>query len=76
MAGNKFQDKFKKIGSDLETTFFMDFMEVQDDIKYKTLQISLFCFLNRIKVTDVNYSDKGIQLMKTFGEILLMILIC
>ena len=22
MAGNKFQDKFKKIGSDLETTFF------------------------------------------------------
>ena len=33
MAGNKFQDKFKKIGSELETTFFMDFMEVQDDVK-------------------------------------------
>jgi hypothetical protein len=64
MAGNKFQDKFKKIGSDLETTFFMDFMEVQDDVKFKTYKLAYSAFLNRIKVTDVNYSDKGIQLMK------------
>ena len=64
MAGNKFQDKFKKIGSDLETTFFMDFMEVQDDIKFKTYKMAYSAFLNRIKVTDVVYSDKGIQLMK------------
>lgn len=64
MAGNKFQDKFKKIGGDLETTFFMDFMEVQDDIKFKTYKLAYSAFLNRIKVTDVNYSDKGIQLMK------------
>ena len=64
MAGNKFQDKFKKIGSDLETTFFMDFMEVQDDIKFKTYKMAYFAFLNRIKVTDVEYTDKGIQLMK------------
>lgn len=64
MAGNKFQDKFKKIGSDLETTFFMDFMEVQDDIKFKTYKLAYSAFLNRIKVIDVNYSDKGIQLMK------------
>lgn len=64
MAGNKFQDKFKKIGSELETTFFMDFMEVQDDIKFKTYKLAYSAFLNRIKVSDVNYSDKGIQLMK------------
>lgn len=64
MAGNRFQDKFKKIGSDLETTFFMDFMEVQDDIKFKTYKLAYSAFLNRIKVSDVNYSDKGIQLMK------------
>lgn len=64
MAGNKFQDKFKKIGGDLETTFFMDFMEIQDDIKFKTYKMAYSAFLNRIKVTDVNYSDKGIQLMK------------
>ena len=64
MAGNKFQDKFKKIGSDLETTFFMDFMEVQDDIKFKTYKMAYSAFLNRIKVTDVGYFDKGIQLMK------------
>ena len=64
MAGNKFQDKVKKIGSDLETTFFMDFMEVQDDIKFKTYKMAYSAFLNRIKVTDVEYSDKGIQLMK------------
>lgn len=65
MAGNKFQDKFKKIGSDLETTFFMDFMEVQDDIKFKTYRMAYSAFLNRIKVTDVEYSDKGIRLMKS-----------
>lgn len=64
MAGNKFQDKFKKIGSDLETTFFMDFMEVQDDIKFKTYKMAYSAFLNRIMVTDVEYSDNGIQLMK------------
>ena len=64
MAGNKFQDKFKKIGSDLETTFFMDFMEVQDDIKFKTYKMAYSAFWNRMKVTDVEYSDKGIQLMK------------
>ena len=64
MAGNKFQDKFKKIGSELETTFFMDFMEVQDDIKFKTYKLAYSAFLNRIKVTDVEYSEKGIQLMK------------
>ena len=65
MAGNKFQDKFKKIGSDLETTLFMDFMEVQDDIKFKTYKMAYSAFLNRIKVTDVEYSDKGIRLMKS-----------
>lgn len=65
MAGNKFQDKFKKIGSELETTFFMDFMEVQDDIKFKTYKMAYSAFLNRIKVTDVEYSDKGIRLMKS-----------
>ena len=64
MAGNKFQDKFKKIGSELETTFFMDFMEVQDDIKFKTFKLAYSAFQNRIKVIDVEYSDKGIQLMK------------
>ena len=64
MAGNKFQDKFKKIGSELETTFFMDFMEVQDDIKFKTYKLAYSAFLNRIKVTDVECTDKGIQLMK------------
>ena len=64
MAGNKFQDKFKKIGSELETTFFMDFMEAQDDAKFKTFKLAYSAFQNRIKVTDVEYSDKGIQLMK------------
>ena len=64
MAGNKFQDKFKKIGSELETTFFMDFMEVQDDIKFKTYKMAYSAFQNRIKISDVEYSSKGIQLMK------------
>ena len=43
----------------------MDFMEVQDDIKFKTYKMAYSAFLNRIKVTDVEYSDEGIRLMKS-----------
>ena len=67
MAGNKFQDKFTKMGSELEKTLFMDFMETLDDVKYKTYTMVYQAFLNRINVTDVTYEKgNGLLLMKNF----------
>lgn len=67
MAGNKFQDKFTKMGSELEKTLFMDFMETLDDVKYKTYTMAYQAFLNRIDVTDVTYEKgNGLLLMKNF----------
>ncbi|WP_286783536.1 FtsK/SpoIIIE domain-containing protein [Streptococcus sp. UBA4344] len=67
MAGNKFQDKFSKMGGELEKTLFMDFMETVDDVKYKTYTLAYQAFLNRINVTDVTYEKgKGLLLMKNF----------
>lgn len=67
MAGNKFQDKFTKMGSELEKTLFMDFMETLDDVKYKTYTMAYQAFLNRINVTDVTYEKgNGLLLMRNF----------
>lgn len=67
MAGNKFQDKFKKIGGALEDTFFMDFKETLDEPKYKVYKLAYSAYLNRITVPDVSWDkEKGIELMKGF----------
>lgn len=67
MAGNKFQDKFTKMGSELEKTLFMDFMETLDDVKYKTYTMAYQAFLNRIDIPDVAFEQgKGLLLMKNF----------
>lgn len=67
MAGNKFQDKFTKMGSELEKTLFMDFMETLDDVKYKTYTMAYQAFLNRINIPDVAFEQgKGLLLMKNF----------
>ncbi|MEY8462205.1 FtsK/SpoIIIE domain-containing protein [Streptococcus merionis] len=65
MQGNKFQDRFKKIGGDLETTFFMDFMERTYEEKFIIYKLAYSAFLNRIHARDVEYVEgKGIRLMK------------
>ncbi|MFD3049109.1 FtsK/SpoIIIE domain-containing protein [Streptococcus agalactiae] len=65
MQGNKFQEKFKKIGGELETTFFMDFMEKTYEEKYIIYRLAYSAFLNRIHAKDVEYVEgKGIKLMK------------
>lgn len=65
MQGNKFQEKFKKIGGELETTFFMDFMEKTYEEKYIIYRLAYSAFLNRIHAKDVAYVEgKGIKLMK------------
>lgn len=67
MAGNKFQDKFTKMGSELEKTLFMDFMETLDDVKYKTYTMAYQAFLNRIDIPDVVFEQgKGLLMMKSF----------
>lgn len=67
MAGSKFQEKFKKIGSELETTLFMDFMETTDEPKYKIYKMAYSALLNRITIPDITWvKEKGIRLMKNF----------
>lgn len=67
MAGNKFQDKFTKMGSELEKTLFMDFMETLDDVKYKTYTMAYQAFLNRINIPNVVFEQgKGLLMMKSF----------
>ena len=67
MQGNKFQDKFKKIGGDLEDTFFMDFMEQTYEEKFVVYRLAYSALLNRINASDVEYVEgKGIRLMKNF----------
>ena len=65
MQGNKFQDKFKRIGGELETTFFMDFIERTYEEKYIVYRLAYSAFLNRIHAREVEYVEgKGIRLMK------------
>nr|WP_209307152.1 FtsK/SpoIIIE domain-containing protein [Streptococcus acidominimus] len=67
MQGNKFQDRFKKIAGELETTFFMDFIEKTYEEKYIIYRLAYSAFLNRIHAKEVEYvKDKGIKLMKGF----------
>ncbi|OBZ00642.1 cell division protein FtsK [Streptococcus dysgalactiae subsp. equisimilis] len=68
LAGSKFQQKFKQIGGDLETTFAMDFMETEDDERFKMYRLAYSALLNRIKISDVSFSyEKGVMLMKNFA---------
>lgn len=65
MAGSKFQQKFKQIGGDLELTFAMDFMETEDDERFKTYRLAYSALLSRINVDEVTYdSENGVRLMK------------
>lgn len=67
LAGSKFQEKFKKIGGDLETTFAMDFMETEDDERFKMFRLAYSALIARIKTTDVKYiPGKGVELMREF----------
>lgn len=67
MAGNKFQEKFSKMGGELEKTLFMDYMETIDDVKYKTYTMAYQAFLNRLNIPDVIFEKgKGLKLMNNF----------
>ena len=55
--GSKFQDRFSRIGSELETTFFMDFMNKIDEEKFVVYELAYSAFLNRIEAKDVVLND-------------------
>ena len=62
MAGNKFQEKFKKMGGELEDTFFMDFIETLDEPKFKTYKLAYSAYLNRISIPEVIWDkEKGVR---------------
>lgn len=55
--GSKFQDRFSRIGSELETTYFMDFMNKIDEEKFVVYELAYSAFLNRIEAKDVVLND-------------------
>lgn len=67
MAGSKFQQRFKQIGGDLELTFAMDFMETEDDERFKMYRMAYSALLSRIDVREVTFDySEGVRLMKSF----------
>lgn len=64
MRGNKFQDKFIKMGGELEDTFDGDFMFQTRPKGFVSYRIAIDRFSNRIKITDVKVTKKGLRLMK------------
>lgn len=67
MQGNKFQDRFLKLGGSLERTYFMDYMERVDEEKFVAYKMAYSAFLNRIHAREVEYvPDKGVKLSKSF----------
>ena len=56
--GNKFQERFSRIGSELETTYFMDFMNKIDEEKFVVYELAYSAFLNRIEAKDVVLNEK------------------
>lgn len=57
LQGSKFQEKFLKLGGDLERTFFMDYMDRVDEEKFTVYHMAYSAFLNRIHARDVEMLD-------------------
>lgn len=63
LRGNKFQDRFLRLGGDLEIMFDGDFMAKNFTKGFVTYSIAIDQFSGRINVTDVRVVDKGLRLM-------------
>ncbi|MGT2896013.1 FtsK/SpoIIIE domain-containing protein [Streptococcus entericus] len=63
LRGNKFQDRFLRLGSDLEIMFDGDFMAKNFTKGFVTYTIAIDQFSGRINVSDVKMTDKGLRLM-------------
>ncbi|HEM3612994.1 TPA: cell division protein FtsK [Streptococcus suis] len=64
LQGNRFQDKFLRIASDLEVMFDGDFIEKTFSKGFVTYTIAFGRIAGRIHVKDVKVTDKGIRLME------------
>lgn len=67
MEGNKFQQRFLKLGGELERTFFMDFMDRLDEQRFVAYKMAYSALLNRIHARDVEWVEgRGLKLSKSF----------
>lgn len=64
LRGNKFQDRFLRLGGQLETMFDGDFMAKQFTRGFVTYSIAIDQFSGRINVSDVAITNKGLKLME------------
>lgn len=65
LQGTKSEQRFLKIGSELETTFSGDLMERETLNGYIVYTIAFQKHLGRISVSDVELTSKGVKLMET-----------
>lgn len=63
LRGNKFQERFLRLGSQLEVMFDGDFMAKEFTKGYVTYTIAIDQFSGRINVDDVVMTEKGLKLM-------------
>lgn len=64
LRGNKFQDRFLRLGSQLEVMFDGDFMSKNFTKGFVTYSVAIDQFSGRINVEDVVMTDKGLKLME------------
>lgn len=65
LQGTKSEQRFLKLGSELETTFSGDLMDRQQVNGFITYTIAFQKHLGRISVSDVNVTPMGLKLMET-----------
>lgn len=65
LQGTKSEQRFLKLGSELETTFSGDLMDRQQVNGFITYTIAFQKHLGRISVSDVNVTPNGLKLMET-----------
>ncbi|WP_019319585.1 FtsK/SpoIIIE domain-containing protein [Streptococcus mutans] len=64
LQGNAYQEKFLKLGPELETTFGGDFMYRKEIKGYTYYHLAIDRFSSRLNVVDVKVDKKGLRLMK------------
>lgn len=65
LQGNKFQDRFLRVSSDLEVMFDGDFIDKVFSKGFVSYTIAFGRIEGRINVKDVLVTDKGVRLMET-----------
>ncbi|AXQ77767.1 cell division protein FtsK [Streptococcus chenjunshii] len=64
LQGNQFQEKFLKLGPELEITFGGDFMYRKEIKGYTYYHLAIDRFSSRLNIADVKVDKNGLRLMK------------